>query len=156
VTESITQALARQARERPAALALVDDRTRLTWGEVAAWVARAAGWFRKHDLPRGATVLGWLPNCAEWYLLRLACEQAGLLWVPVPAAQGRRELTSIVERARPRVLISRTRFRERGYVAEVDEICARLDLRPLRITVPDDGLLCLDGPLDDGRAALRL
>lgn len=156
MTESITQALARQARERPAALALVDDRTRLTWGEVAAWVARAAGWFRKHDLPRGATVLGWLPNCAEWYLLRLACEQAGLLWVPVPAAQGRRELTSIVERARPRVLISRTRFRERGYVAEVDEICARLDLRPLRITVPDDGLLCLDGPLDDGRAALRL
>src|SRR4029077_11591332 len=44
--ETITQALARQARERPAALALLDDRVRLGWGEVAAWVARAAGWFR--------------------------------------------------------------------------------------------------------------
>jgi len=64
--ETITQALARQARQRPAALALVDDRVRLDWGEVAAWVARAAGWLRAHDLPRGATVLGWLPNCAEW------------------------------------------------------------------------------------------
>ncbi|HWX82173.1 MAG TPA: class I adenylate-forming enzyme family protein [Xanthobacteraceae bacterium] len=154
--ETITQALARQARERPAALALLDDRVRLGWGEVAAWVARAAGWLRTLDLPRGATVLGWLPNGAEWYLLRLACEQAGLFWVPVSAGQGRRELTSIAARARPRVLISRGHFRDRDYAAEADEVCAQLALRPLRIAVPDDGLLRLDGPHDDGGAALRL
>ena len=154
--ESITQALARQARERPAALALVDDRVRLTWGEVASWVSRAAGWFRENRLARGAPVLGWLPNGAEWYLLRLACEQAGLFWIPVPAGQGRRELASIAERVRPAALIRRGRFRQRDYAAEADEICASLDLRPMRITVPDDRLLCLDGPLDDGRNALRL
>ncbi|MGD0024940.1 MAG: class I adenylate-forming enzyme family protein [Xanthobacteraceae bacterium] len=154
--ETITQALARQARERPAALSLVDDRVRLTWGEVAAWVSRAAGWFRQRGLARGAPVLGWLPNCAEWYLLRLACEQAGLFWIPVPAGQGRRELASIAERVRPAALASRGRFRGRDYAAEVDEICAQLHLRPLRMTVPDEGLLCLDGPPDDGRDALRL
>ena len=154
--ESITQALARQARERPAALSLVDDRVRLTWGEVAAWVNRAAGWFRQHGFARGAPVSGWLPNCAEWYLLRLACEQAGLFWIPVPAGQGRRELASIAERVRPAALVSRERFRARDYAAEADEICAQLALRPLRMMVPDDGLLCLDGPLDDGRDALRL
>lgn len=153
--ESITQALARQSTERPAALSLVDDRVRLTWGEVAAWVSQAAGWLREHDLPRGAAVLGWLPNCAEWYLLRLACEQAGLFWIPVPAAQGRRELTSIAERVHPAVLVSRGRFRDRDYAAEADEVCAQLALQPMRITVPDDALLRLDGPGDDGRAALR-
>ncbi len=154
--ETITQALARQARERPAELSLVDDRVRLTWGEVAAWVDRGAGWLRSHDLPRGVTILGWLPNCAEWYLLRLACEQAGLFWVPVPAGQGRRELTSIAKRVRPAVLVSRRHFRERDYAAECDDICTHLAVRPMRITVPDDGLLNLDGPIDDGRAALRL
>ena len=156
MTETITQALARQARERPTALSLVDDRVRLTWDEIAAWVSRAAGWFLQHNLSRGAPVLGWLPNCAEWYLLRLACEQAGLFWIPVPAGQGRRELTSIAERVRPAVLVSRGGFRDRDYAAEVAEICAQLDLQSMRITVPNDGLLCLDGPRDDGRAALWL
>jgi cyclohexanecarboxylate-CoA ligase len=154
--ETITQALARQARERPGALSLMDDRVRLTWGEVAAWVDRAAGWLRERGLPRGAPVLGWLPNGAEWYLLRLACEEAGLFWIPVPASQGRRELTSIAERARPAVVVSPGHFRERDYAAETDEICRQLSLRPIRVTVPDDGLLRLDGPLDDGSAALRL
>lgn len=154
--ETITQALARQARERPAAPALIDDRVRLTWGEAADWVGRAAGWLRQSGLQRAAAVLGWLPNCAEWYLVRLACEQAGLFWIPVPAGQGRRELASIAERARPAALISRGRFRARDYAAEADEVCAQLRLRPLRITVPDDGLLRLCGPPDDGAAALRL
>ncbi len=154
--ETITQALARQAQERPAALSLMDDRARLTWGEVAAWVGRAAGWFRERGLPRGAPVLGWLPNCAEWYLLRLACEQAGLFWIPVPASQGRRELTSIAARVQPAVFVSPRHFRERDYAAETDDICRQLAVQPIRITVPDDGLLRLDGPLDDGGDALRL
>jgi cyclohexanecarboxylate-CoA ligase len=154
--ESIIDALARQARERPTALSLVDDRVRFTWGDVEAWVNRAAGWLLKLGLPRGAPVLGWLPNCAEWYLLRLACEQAGLFWIPVPASQGRRELASIAERVKPAVLVSRGRFRDRDYAAEIDEICAQLALQPVRITVPDNRLLCLDGPIDDGHAALRL
>jgi cyclohexanecarboxylate-CoA ligase len=154
--ESITQAVARQARERPHSPALVDDRARLTWSDVAAWVNRAAGWFRESGLPRGAAVLGWLPNCAEWYLLRFACEQAGLFWIPVPAGQGRRELASIAERVQPAVLVSAARFRERDFAADADAVCAQLAVRPMRLTVPERGLLALDGPLDDGRAALRL
>jgi len=154
--ETITQALARQARQRPAALSLVADGVRLSWTEVAAWVARAAGWLRQHGLGRGAPVLGWLPNGAEWYLLRLACEQAGLFWIPVPASQGRRELTSIAARVGPAALVSPRRFRGRDYAAEADDICIELHLHPLRITLPDDGLLCLDGPPDDGGDALRL
>ena len=82
--ETIVAALARHARERPAAPALVAGRVRLNWGEVKHWVDGAAGWLLALGLPRGASVLGWLPNCAEWYLVRFACEQAGLFWIPVP------------------------------------------------------------------------
>jgi acyl-CoA synthetase (AMP-forming)/AMP-acid ligase II len=154
--ETITAAVARQARDRPRSIALIDGTTRLSWAEVKTWMDRAAGWLLALGLPRGATVLGWLPNCAEWYLVRLACEQAGLFWIPVPASQGPRELASIMERVRPAVLITKPRFRDRDYVAEADEILPRIGLAPLRVTLPEAGLLSLDGPSADGTQAMRL
>lgn len=154
--ETITQALARHALERPGHPALADGRVRLAWSEVKSWVDRAAGWFLELDLPRGSTVLGWLPNCAEWYLLRLACEEAGLFWVPVPASHGSRELRSIIERARPAVLITLGEFRERNYAAEASRICAAASLTPFRLQVPPDTLLRLDGPPAYGPHPLRM
>src|SRR3990170_5578319 len=111
--ETITAAVARQVRDRPRSLALVDGTNRLAWVDVKTWMDRAAGWLLALGLPRGSTVLGWLPNCAEWYLVRLACEQAGLFWIPVPAGQGKRELGSIVERVRPSLFLTKARFRDR-------------------------------------------
>ena len=154
--ETITEAITRQARERPRSIALVDGGTRLTWGEVKAWADRAAGWLFALGLPRGSTVLGWLPNCAEWYLVRLACEQAGLFWIPVPAGQGKRELGSIVERVRPSLFLTKARFRDRDYKAEADEICDQLGIQPRRVTLPDQGLLHLDGTPAPRSAAMRL
>ncbi len=154
--ETITEALARQARERPASPSLADGRERLNWGEVESWVERAAGWLLARGLARGAPVLGWLPNRVEWYLLRLACEQAGLFWVPVPASQGKRELRSIAERVRPAVLATGTQFRDRDFAAMAGEICFELGLEPLRITLPREGLLRLDGLPHEGSTALRL
>ena len=154
--ETITAAVARQVRDRPRSLALVDGTNRLAWVDVKTWMDRAAGWLLGLGLPRGSTVLGWLPNCAEWYLVRLACEQAGLFWIPVPASQGPRELVSIMERVRPAVLFTKSCFRDRDYVAETDEILARTGLSPLRVTVPEAGLLTLDGPPVDDTEAMRL
>src|SRR3989304_401920 len=126
--ETIVAALARHARERPAAPALVAGRVRLSWDEVKHWVDCATGWLLDLGLPRGASVLGWLPNCAEWYLVRLACEQAGVFWIPVPTSQGTRELSSILARVRPALLLSPGHFRERNYAAECDGICAAISL----------------------------
>lgn len=144
MTETFVAALARHARERPGALALADDRVRLTWAEIADWVERAAGFMA--GLPRGTPVLGWLPNAAEWYLLRLASERAGVLWVPVSSALGLRELTAIVARIRPALIVSPTRFRGRDYAAESEAACREAGLTARRITVPDRALLALDGP----------
>ncbi len=144
--ETFIQALARHAREQPDRLALVDDRVRLKWQEVAEWVEAAAGALAVHASSRRAPVLGWLPNIAEWYLLRWACERAGLLWVPVSASQGVREVTSVASRVRPEVLIACAHFRKRDYKAEADGLCRDLGLNPARITVPEEGLLRLEGP----------
>ena len=154
--ETLTDALARHARERPGAPALADGRARLDWGQTKSWVDAAAGWFVERGLPRGAPVLGWLPNCAELYLARLACEQAGLFWVPVPASQGKRELASIAQRIRPRAVLAMGGFRDRDYAAELDELLSALRLEPLRILVPAAGLLRLDGASPAGRRPLGL
>jgi len=156
LTETLTDALERHARERPDAPALADGRVRLDWRQTKAWVDAAAAWFVEQGLPRGAPVLGWLPNCAEFYLVRLACEQAGLFWVPVPASQGKRELASIAERVRPRAVLAMERFRDRDYAAELDEVLYALQLEPLRIRVPAAGLLGLHGAARGGRLPLAL
>lgn len=153
MTETFVEALARHARERPGAAALADDHARLTWSDAAAWVERAAGWFVTRGLRRGAVVLGWLPNGVEWYLLRLACERAGLLWVPVTASQGARELSSIVAVMRPSALITPRHFRRRDYAAEADAVCRDTAQDPIRVIVPEGTLLTLDGdPVDGDRA----
>jgi len=153
MTETFVAALARHAAARPDALALADARARLGWRDVAAWVARAAGWLAARLPGRGTPVVGWLPNAAEWYLLRLACERAGLLWVPVPAAQGARELAAIVARVRPALLVTPTRYRGRDWAAEAEQVCGRAGVEPLRLGVPDESLLELHGsPREDLRA----
>ncbi|TAN22217.1 MAG: long-chain fatty acid--CoA ligase, partial [Actinomycetota bacterium] len=143
--ETITEAVARHAASQPDAIALTDGLTSLTWHEVKTWMDDAARWLSDLGLPRGASMLGWLPNCLEWYLMRLACEQAGFFWVPVPTSQGRRELASILERTRPSVLVTKDHFRDHDYRAEADEVCSQIDLEPLHITAPDEGLLRLVG-----------
>ncbi|MCC6210568.1 MAG: AMP-binding protein [Burkholderiales bacterium] len=151
MSETIVAAVRRHARERPAALALADARVRLNWRETAQWMDKGAGWLAARHLARGAPVLGWLPNCAEWFLLRLACERAGLFWVPVPASQGSRELASIVARVRPAVAVSAARYRERDYSVELDAVLALQGLTPLRVTLPGEDLLRLEGaPPDPG------
>lgn len=154
--QTLTEAVARHARARPSAPAMVDDRLRMDWSEVCSWTEKAAGWLAAQGFARGAPVLGWLPNCAEWNLFRLACERSGLLFIPVTASQGKRELASIIERAHPALLVSRRRFRSRDYERECDEICGFLDEPPMRLTVTDDGLPDLAGPPAAADAALTL
>lgn len=156
MTETIVAALARHAHQRPTAPALVAGSVRLSWAETKDWVDRATGWLLALGLPRGACVLGWLPNCAAWYLVRFACEQAGLFWIPVPTNQGSRELSSILERVQPAVLLSAGCFRERDYAAECDAMCAALALKPLRLQLSEDTLFTLAGAAADQSAALRL
>lgn len=154
--ETITEAVTRHAVEQPDGTALTDGVTSLSWFEVKSWMDDAAGWLVAIGLPRGATVLGWLPNCLELYLVRLACEQAGLFWVPVPASQGRHELASILERTRPSVFVTKEHFRDHDYSAEAQEVCLQAGIDPLHITVPDDELLHLRGLSMKNPTALRL
>ncbi len=154
--ETITKAVARHASNRPDSAALTDGIATLTWDEVNTWMQDAAGWLLDLGLARGDLVLGWLPNCLEWHLLRLACEKAGMFWVPVPTSQGMRELRSILDRTRPSLFVTKHHFRDHHYSAEADKLCGELGLDPIRLTLPDEGVLKLSGTRPTESTELRL
>jgi acyl-CoA synthetase (AMP-forming)/AMP-acid ligase II len=150
--ETIPAAVARHGIERGAAPALADHRFRLTWSETAAWMEATAGWLAAKGYERGRPVVAWLPNCAEWNLLRFACERAGHPFIPVPASQGKRELKFILEGTNPALLISKGKFRRRDYEAECGDVCSQLALPPERLTLPDDTLPKLEGAVPSAPA----
>lgn len=139
--ETITEAVVRHSHEQPNRMALTDGKIALNWLEVRGWMDSAAAWLTTLGLPRGASVLGWLPNCLEWHLLRFACERAGLFWVPVPTSQGMKEMESILYRVRPSLLVTKRIFRDHDYAFEADQLCRRVSLDPVRLILPDEALL---------------
>ena len=91
--------------------ALVDARRRLTWkqmGEVSDALALA---LLDLGLERDGRVLIQMPNSAELFLARLACEKAGLRLVTAAPSLRRAELEPIVRFTRPEVAIAPAEYR---------------------------------------------
>jgi non-ribosomal peptide synthetase component E (peptide arylation enzyme) len=95
----------RNAREFGAHEALVDRRRRLTWSQVKQLSDRLAFRLIQLGLQRDAKILAQLPNCAELFLTRLACEKAGIRLVTVTPTFRLAELTPIIRFTRPEAAI---------------------------------------------------
>ena len=95
----------RNAREFGASEALVDRRRRLTWSQVKQLSDRLALRLMQLGLQRDAKILAQLPNCAELFLTRLACEKAGIRLVTVTPTFRLAELTPIIRFTRPEAAI---------------------------------------------------
>ena len=122
---SFAQYWDRQASERGEKLALSDRRRSLRWRE-ASDLSRQLARGLLEMAPAGAIVAGWLPNWLESYLLRIACERAGFIWLPIAASLREWELQKILERAQPAVLIAPESFRGRDCVAAAGGVLAKL------------------------------
>ncbi|MFQ5850411.1 MAG: AMP-binding protein [Candidatus Binatia bacterium] len=105
----------RNAREIGAQEALVDRRRRLTWSNVKQLSDRLALRLLGLGLRRDAKVLVQLPNVAELFLTRLACEKAGLRLVTVTPNFRRAELSPIVRFTKPEVAIIPQEYRGFNY-----------------------------------------
>ena len=71
------------AADRPDQLALADDHGELTWAELDVAVNRTINALRNAGLGFGDTIAIAAGNRNEWYVLSLACAQAGIVHVPV-------------------------------------------------------------------------
>ena len=134
----------RQARERGDQPALSDRYGSLTWREAARLSRHLARGLLALGLEPGEVVACWFPNCVELYVLRIACERAGLIWLPIAANLREWELGAILDRARPSALVIPERIRDRNYVATAQALFSRLPEAPHLIISgaksPPDGL----------------
>jgi non-ribosomal peptide synthetase component E (peptide arylation enzyme) len=101
----------RNGREIGEKEAIVDRCRRLTWAQVKELSDGLAVWLLNQGLGPDSRVLVQLPNCAELFLVRLACEKAGVRLITVAPAFRFAELSSIVQFTRPGTVIISREFR---------------------------------------------
>lgn len=80
----------RNAMECPDEVAVSDSEKRLTWGKAKTWIDRMALGLIENNFNKTDILAVQLPNCIELNLIRVACERAGCLCMPLnPAFRGK-------------------------------------------------------------------
>ena len=102
--------------------ALVDARRRLTWGQMGELSDALALGLLDLGLEHDARVLIQMPNSAELFLARLACEKAGLRLVTVAPSLRRAELEPIVRFTRPEAAILPADYRGFRHLELLDQV----------------------------------
>ena len=102
--------------------ALVDGRRRLTWRQMRDASDSLALTLLDLGLGRGNRVLIQMPNSAELFLTRLACEKAGLRLVTVAPSLRRAELEPIVRFTRPKAAIVPAVYRGFSHLELLEQV----------------------------------
>lgn len=109
----LTDHLDRAVERDPNAVASVDSRGSLTYGELAQHVERTAHGLIQLGLGRGDVISLQLPNWKEWVILHLAAVRIGAVTNPLIPIYRDREISFMMERANTRILVVPDSFR--GY-----------------------------------------
>src|SRR5258708_26953042 len=97
--------------------ALVDERTRLTFEQLAEQVDRAARALVASGIEPGDRVAIWAPNCSEWAIAALGIFTAGGVVVPLNTRFKGSEARYVLERADAKLLFTVTDFLATNYGA---------------------------------------
>jgi non-ribosomal peptide synthetase component E (peptide arylation enzyme) len=133
----------RHARDRGERPAVSDRRRSLSWREASDLSRLVARGLLASGAERGSVIASWLPNRVESYVLRVACERAGLTWLPIAARLREWELRQILERVEPSVLVVPDTFHGWDYPAAARSLISELR-KPPRLVLAGDGATPLD------------
>jgi HIP---CoA ligase len=114
--ETIPAVLQRAAARFPAQEALVDERARLTFSDLAAAATEAARALIASGIEAGDRVAIWAPNTTEWAIAALGIYRAGGVIVPVNTRFKGGEAAYILNRARAKLIFTVTDFLDTDYV----------------------------------------
>ncbi|MEU7322123.1 FadD3 family acyl-CoA ligase [Streptomyces griseoviridis] len=110
--------LVRAAAERYADTeAVVEGRTRISYGELGARVERAAAACVAHGLAPGDRVAVWAPNSLDWIVAALGAVSAGAVLVPLNTRFKGAEAAYALRASRARLLFVTGAFLGTSYVA---------------------------------------
>jgi len=115
----------RNAAEGGTREAVIDRKRRLTWSQVKQFSDKLAMSLLGLGLKRDDKILVQLPNCAELFLTRLACEKSGLRLVTVTPTFRLAELAPIVDFTRPQAAIIPHVYRGVNYLDLLRSACSQ-------------------------------
>ncbi len=110
------------AERLPDREAVVDSQSRFTWRQARQAIDRLALGFSKLGFQKDDVLVIQLSNCAELPLLRVACEKAGVLCLPVLRNLRHREMEHILGRVKARGIVIPLQFRDFDYLAMIKEL----------------------------------
>src|SRR4051812_30781732 len=108
--------LARAATQFAAREALVDERDRVSFAQLAGAVDVAGRALLASGVERGDRVAIWAPNITEWVVASLAVHSAGAVVVPLNTRFKGGEAAYVLERAGVRLLFTVADFLNTDYV----------------------------------------
>ncbi|MGN6815255.1 MAG: amino acid adenylation domain-containing protein, partial [Solirubrobacterales bacterium] len=102
---SVPELVERQARRAPEAVALVDEREALSYGELTERARCVAGFLRRHGVERGDCVAVLLPRSARAGVAYLGVLDAGAAYVPLDSTHPAARIARAVDDAGAKVAI---------------------------------------------------
>ena len=123
---TLAQAWDNNAVQYPDREAVADSSRRMSWRAAKPQIDRIASGLQKAGLkPRDLIVLQ-LPNSVELCLTRVACEKAGLLYLPVLRTLRDSDMEYILSFTRAKALVIRDEFHGFNYLKMVEAIRPRI------------------------------
>lgn len=116
----------RNAARSPQAIAVSDGKRRLSWAQAKRWTDQAALALVRLGLARGEVLVVQLPNCVELPLIRIACEKAGILCLPVPRTLRQNEMNHCLGYTEAAAVVIPWKYRDFDYFAMIGELKERL------------------------------
>jgi acyl-CoA synthetase (AMP-forming)/AMP-acid ligase II len=127
--ETIPGLITRAAERFGTREALVDDRARMTYAELADAAAQAGRALVAMGIERGDRVAIWAPNCTEWVIAALGITSAGGVIVPLNTRFKGAEAHYVLERANAKALFTVSDFLDTNYIALLEAETALPELR---------------------------
>ena len=118
------------AIEAPESPAIEDPTGVLTWAEAVRWIDRIALSLVEAGIQRDELAAVQLPNSTELHLLRVACEKAGVLCLPILSNMRESEMKYSLNYTGAAALVIPWTYRNFDYVAMLEKI--RPELPKLR------------------------
>ena len=139
--QTIPGVVARAAEQYASLEALVDERERLTFAQLAEQTETVARALIASGIQSGDRVAIWAPNTTEWVLAALGVYAAGAVIVPLNTRFKGSEAAYILDRAGAKVLFTVTDFLDSNYVELLRsaEPVASLEQIVVLRGSPDDG-----------------
>jgi non-ribosomal peptide synthetase component E (peptide arylation enzyme) len=112
----------RNAARNPEGTAVTDGQRRVSWAEAKVWTDRVALGLMHLGISRDELLVVQLPNRVELPLLRLACEKAGIVCLPVPRTLRQTEMSYCLRYTEATAVVIPWIYRDFDYFGMIGEL----------------------------------